>query len=158
MAENWKDVLGYEGLYMVSDAGRVMRVDARQPRELLGESTHNGYRRVTLSSGRTRHVRVHRLVIETFVRTLGPNEQVNHKDGNRENNSLSNLEIVTPRENILHKFRVLKYKNPRRKLSDEQAQAIRSSSRSQKDLAFEYGVSPGCISHIRTNRTYKEVM
>ena len=106
--ELWKDVKGYEGLYQVSNYGRVKSltrtmVDNRCTRtfkgQLLKPMTHNGkqpYLYVSLSKcGNIKKVFIHRLVAETFLHNLDNKPQVNHKDGNARNNLVSNLEWVT---------------------------------------------------------------
>lgn len=98
--EYWLPVVGYEGLYEVSDLGRV-----RSPRKvLLPHVGRNGYLTVGLSKqGWQRTLRVHRLVLEAFV---GPCPQgmecLHHPDPDKANNSLGNLRWGTRAENMEH--------------------------------------------------------
>jgi hypothetical protein len=119
MTENWKDITGYEGLYQVSDLGRVKSL-ARQsnfatrwgtqthrkvPERVLAHGTCRDYLIVNLSKeGETKMHRVSRLVAQAFL----PNQKqtVNHKDGVKTNNAVSNLEWATPSENLLHAVRI----------------------------------------------------
>lgn len=95
--EEWKDVVGYEGRYQVSNLGRVRN---KHYIILAPQLTHAGYYKVTLFDGKKKGKLIHRLVMEAFV---GQSElQVNHKDFNKINNQLSNLEYTTSKENIRH--------------------------------------------------------
>lgn len=95
--EEWKDVVGYEGRYEVSNLGRIKN---KEDKILVPQLTRTGYYKVTLFNGKKKGKLIHRLVMEAFV---GQSElQVNHKDFNKINNQLSNLEYTTSRENIHH--------------------------------------------------------
>lgn len=104
MIEEFRDVIGYEGLYRVSNLGRVIN---RKNHELHQTPQSSGrYMNISLcSNGYVRTFRVHRLVAEAFL----PNkkEQVNHIDGNALNNCVDNLEWVTRSQNALHSIHVL---------------------------------------------------
>ncbi|RJQ33882.1 hypothetical protein C4568_03715 [Candidatus Parcubacteria bacterium] len=107
MIEQWKDVVGYEGLYQVSDIGRVRGKNLRK----LHLSTTR-YPIVDLYKENKRTTKlVHRLVAEAFIPLVPGKNNVNHKDGSRDNNAVSNLEWCTQKENIKHAFDVLGYKN-----------------------------------------------
>lgn len=109
MTEIWRDIPGYEGLYQVSNQGQVKSLRFNKERLLSNRSTDSkGYRVVHLYNGQTSSVRsVHSLVALAFLGESPKGHDVNHIDGDRLNNDLSNLEIITHRENILHGFRVL---------------------------------------------------
>jgi hypothetical protein len=105
ISETWRDIKGYEGYYQVSDLGRVRLID----RSLIAAKLISigiggrGYQRVNLSKGGiSTGIYVHRLVAQAFI--ANPNNlcQVNHKDWNKKNNNVSNLEYVAPRENVFH--------------------------------------------------------
>lgn len=112
--EIWKDIDGYDGIYKISNMGRVKslaknvnmpnggtRLDCE--RIIKGSVAPNGYRRINLSkNGRVITHSIHRLVLESFDINVDNKPYVNHKDGNKLNNRLSNLEWVTGSENILH--------------------------------------------------------
>lgn len=84
--------------YTVTSQGKVFN---KRGRELAGEITQNGYHRVTLSiDGKSKRFLTHRLVAELFI--PNPKEVVNHKDGDKLNNSVDNLEWTTQKENIKH--------------------------------------------------------
>lgn len=115
MEEVWEDVKGYEGLYKVSNTGQIKalyrRIDKgkchREWKEhLLKFSIDNcGYFRTSLAkNGVNRTVKVHRVVAEAFIPNPSNLPQVNHKDGNKQNNCVENLEWVTQSENLKHAF------------------------------------------------------
>ena len=100
-----KDVIGYEGLYKVSDSGHIFNVNKEF---WLKESmTDRGYLTVHLKKDKisTTHY-VHRIVAQAFISNPNDLPQVNHKDEIKTNNNVSNLEWVTPRENLLYGSRL----------------------------------------------------
>lgn len=110
MIEQWKSIKGYEGCYEVSNLGRVKSIK-RYVRKHNGIRTvkervlkqcydEDGYKRVSLSSGNHRTTKlVHRLVAEAFIENPFNYPQINHKDENKENNCISNLEYCTAKYN-----------------------------------------------------------
>lgn len=104
MGENWKDISGYEGLYQVSDMGRVKSICSHvrlQNGELMKKKPHIlkpqnrcGYRCVNLfKDGSIHTVNIHRLVAESFLPNPHNYPVVNHKDENKTNNNVGNLEF-----------------------------------------------------------------
>lgn len=113
MPEEWKDVEGYEGRYQVSNKGRIRSVDRwsvvnggkflRKGRVFSLHPDRYGYITVALNKkegGSAKHFRVHRLVAKAFIGDS--NMDVDHIDGNRSNNAVTNLRYVTPRENAMN--------------------------------------------------------
>lgn len=101
--ETWlpiKDV--YPG-YEVSSIGRVRRVANQR---VLKQSLSSGYRRITLGNPE-KNCYVHRLVANAFLDNPHAKREVNHKDGNRANNGVENLEWCTSSENSIHSYKVL---------------------------------------------------
>lgn len=111
--EKWKPIKGYENLYIVSNTGKIKTVSRTVQRsrngclpvkekELAQYKDKYGYMGVSLQKdGKRRTEKVHRLVLMSFNPDCS-GKQVNHKDGNKTNNNLENLEWVTPSENIKH--------------------------------------------------------
>ena len=101
----WKDIKGYEGVYQVSDEGEIKRFFKTGREKIIKGTLTSGYPSICLSvDNQQKAFYIHRLVAEAFIdkpRTDIPLE-VNHKDGNRQNNKVENLEWVTLRENQLH--------------------------------------------------------
>lgn len=119
-AEEWRPVVGCESTHEVSSLGRVRSLP-RQVRkgichgQILATHLSNGYPHISIRSGDKRlRVRVHQLVAAAFLqKPTGRRLQVNHIDGNRENNAVSNLEWTTQSGNLKHAYRVLKKKPTR---------------------------------------------
>lgn len=112
MQLEWRDVVGYEGLYEVSNDGRVRTVghvtnNHEIPPKELGVRTYKNqrYARVRLyKNGVPKDYMVHRLVAQAFVPNPDNKPQVNHLDGDRSNNSAENLEWCTASENQRHAY------------------------------------------------------
>ena len=101
--ENWKDIKGYEGLYMVSDQGRVRSLPraTTKGRILKPIKLRDGYLYVVLSkNGKHKRMAIHRLVALVFISNPDNKPQVNHKSEVKTQNNVENLEWVTPSENI----------------------------------------------------------
>lgn len=111
--ENWKDAIGYEGLYKVSDLGRVMSIKRKKEKIMSFSIQPRGYKYVCLTKDKKeKSVQVHRLIAFAFLGTPKRPLQVNHKDGNPSNNNLSNLEWVTASQNTRHAWRTGLVKKP----------------------------------------------
>lgn len=99
MTELWKDVVGYEGLYQVSNMGRVRR----DGRVLSTPQDSNGYCITVLcKDGERRSAKVHRLVADAFIENPNGYAEVNHLDECKANNRVDNLEWCTRLHNIRH--------------------------------------------------------
>lgn len=112
---NWKDIVGYEGYYQVSDTGQIKSVGRIVYRKGHGGFKtvkekvlptyfdNNGYQIAFLSkNGMRKTVKVHRLVAFAFIPVVDNKTYVNHKDGDKSNNKVDNLEWCTCSENIQH--------------------------------------------------------
>ena len=108
--EVWRDVKGYEGLYQVSNMGRVKSLGRKdrfgrviKERILEPAVTHNGYMRVGLHvDGKRKMLRVHRLVCEAFHENPDNKSEVNHVNEDKTDNRACNLEWSTRTENCNH--------------------------------------------------------
>jgi len=165
--EIWRDVVGYESVYQVSNFGRVRRMRATKGSaagKVLKPATHkNGIRHVNLCvNSRPKSHSVHRLVALAF---LGPppteRHVVAHNDGNPSNNRLNNLRWATYSENsfdqVLHGTQKGKHYGRKSGLTDEQVIAIRLDHRTQAEVAKDYGISPATVGQIRRRETYKHL-
>lgn len=121
MNERWLPVIGFEAKYEVSDQGHVKSLYSTQ--KLMALHTHwCGYKVIWLRSpGKHKKFFVHRLVAMAFLPNPEKKEIVNHKDGNKANNILSNLEWNTQSENVTHYYRQLK---PARKSEDIDPESV----------------------------------
>lgn len=108
--EIWKDIVGYEGLYQVSNLGRVKSLGNGKSTNpltniekiLKQQPTKKGYLKIKLCNNGFKYFNVHRLVAQTFIENKKNKPQVNHIDCNKQNNRVDNLEWVTSNENIIH--------------------------------------------------------
>lgn len=113
MEEVWKDIKGFERLYQISNLGRVKSLPKwmgsyySKERILKNKLDRYGYHKVTLCNGEQirKYTTVHRLVAEAFIPNSNNLSTVNHKDGNKLNNTVSNLEWASNKENIDHAWK-----------------------------------------------------
>lgn len=114
--EIWKDIKGYEGLYQVSNTGKIKSLERlrrnHSKTQLVEEKIKNarkdpqGYLMLDLyKDNKPKTIRVHRLVAETFISNPDEKDTVNHIDGNKENNDISNLEWSTFEEQNNHFYK-----------------------------------------------------
>ena len=175
MSERWKQVLGYETLYEISNQGRLARTRTRggKPawRLLRGTPGSLGYVRYALCrNSKRRDHSAHRLAWEAFNGPIPDDLQINHKNGVKHDNRLDNLEIVTQSENTKHAFGVLKVapninpnpgsRNGRARLTEEDIPKIRNllqSGWSQAKVGYEFGVHQTVIGRIALGKIWRHV-
>jgi hypothetical protein len=179
MVMKWKNVLGFEKQYEVSNTG-IIRSKTRNityiqnsktvtrtfySRLLKPKFTWDGYYEVTLQSlGKRKYVRLHRVIFEAFNDKIPNGLVINHKDGNKLNNNLNNLEVVTVAENNAHALKNKLYITAKGEqssiLTNSQVLEIRarvSNGEVQRKVAKEYGVGKNCIWHIVNRTTWRHI-
>jgi hypothetical protein len=126
MSEVWRDIKGYKGRYQISSFGRVKSLGRYHSLWhkwvnkiiFLKPNLVKGYYRVSLSKNSCKKKRmIHFLVAQAFIPNPLNKPQVNHKDGNKQNNYADNLEWVTAKENIRHSWDVLDSSKRRKAIS-----------------------------------------
>lgn len=171
MGEMWKAIPGYEGLYEVSNLGRVRSVDrtekcsngfvrSRSGTELKSYPVEGGYLDVQLSKEH-RHVHrlVHAIVAEAFIGPRPNGLVVRHLDGNPTNNAVTNLAYGTQSDN-LRDWPNYGGRTSNQKLTIEQVREIRrmlTSGGTLRGIAAHFGVAPGTIFAIKKNRTFNYI-
>jgi hypothetical protein len=139
--EEWRDIAGYEGLYQVSNLGRVRSLDRvvecvdsirRYKGRILKQCRkQNGYMEVVVKRQCEQHFLVHRLVAQTFIPNPNGYPTVNHLDENKENNKADNLEWVTSAENNAYGIGCINRKK------NAPAASIRSTARPVQKYSLE---------------------
>lgn len=179
-SEIWKDIKGYEGLYQVSNLGRVKSVERiikyngigkgsgtrLYPSVILRQCLNTvGYYQVSLSINNNRkRFMVHRLVAQAFCNSSVDKYCVNHIDGNYLNNIADNLEWVSNIENTRHAIviglnNIYGEDSHLSKFTNHQADIIRrikAKGISTKDLSNLLGVNKSCINRIYNGETYNK--
>lgn len=177
MIEIWKPVVGLEDAYEVSSQGNVKSISReyvinggvykKKPVLLKGSVSRNGYHRHTLSFLDKRvYKNTHRIVAEAFILNPENKPQINHKDGNKLNNSVSNLEWCDAKDNLNHAYRTGLAKgkagiqNSMAVLSEQQVLEIVTLYRSgmkQVDIAKKFGQKFQNISCIVNGKSWSSI-
>jgi hypothetical protein len=168
----WKPVPGYEGRYEVSAGGNVRSI-ARQCRTAAGHrlvpakvlspaAGASGYLIVSLAAdGHKRAVAVHDLVLSAFRGLRPPGAQARHLDGDKTNNSVSNLAWGTAAENaddrVRHGTQPRGEQHGRAILTERQVHEIRAATRGIRRMNERYGVSRALVEAIRARRIWRHV-
>lgn len=178
--EIWKDVVGYEGLYQVSNLGRVKscarKIDRGKYVEDRGDIimspflNAHGYFTVMLSKrGKKKQHRIHQMVARAFIPNPENKEMINHIDCNTQNNRVENLEWCTNSENQLHAIAHglktdIGVNHNLSKLKEEDVRFIREHYKfrdtvyNTRTLGEMFGVSSSVISAIVLGKTYSSVI
>lgn len=175
MKEEWRDVIGFGGFYQVSNTGKVRSCcnshgtkGAWKLRSL--SVNHDGYLKVRLIQGdKDLTKRVHTLVAEAFIPNPNNFTTVNHKDGNKTNNHVDNLEWADRSQQMIHAYKLGLKKpirgsaNSQAKLTDDDVRYIRSHYKRNSwefgtvALAEKFNVTNVVIGKIVRGLTYKDV-
>lgn len=183
--EVWKDIYGYEGFYQISNKGRVKSLERYiwqsdkdgklyqrfMPSKILSLNRNNGnnYINVQLRTGNgtleNNHY-IHILVAEAFIPNPENKPTVNHKDGNRDNNCVDNLEWATQSEQMQHAFDVLNREISgvaleNIKLTDNEATEIYKlsidSKMSNNEIAKLFNICEATVNNIKNKRSHKKI-
>lgn len=179
MQELWKPILGYENEYHISNFGNVkslQRVFTRKDGKkltikekiLTPSMDKKGYPRITLCNINKKQItpKVHRLVAEHFIENPNNYTQVNHIDGNKQNNNITNLEWCTVLQNNVHAkennlLNALKGEQHKMsKLNEKDIIIIRDLRKSGillKDICKLFNVNERTISSICLNKSWKHL-
>lgn len=164
--EIWRDVVGYEGMYLISNHGRVQSLKRKgrlESRILRGDPDASGYLQLYLYRKQQRErVKIHKLVARAFIGERPERHVINHINGIKTDNRPENLEYCTSKENIQHAWKIGLMKSGLRghKLTTEQIIEIRKLYKngvSAKKLGEIFKVSRGMISSITQKKLWKHI-
>ena len=153
MTENGITVLSlFDGKYGANSDGEIISYVGRT-KKLIGKIGKSGYRMVVLTiNGKKQYHNVHRIIAKAFIPNPKGLREVNHKDGNKLNNAVSNLEWVSTRENQIHaKNNGLETKC---KINMDIANKIRADVGTLRELSEKYGLKKTEIGMIRRNKRW----
>jgi hypothetical protein len=162
MKEFWKDIKKYEGHYQASNLGRIRSIKFKS-RILKFHKSRYLFTHLS-KNGKTEVLLVHRVIAQTWIKNPKNLLTVNHKDGNKLNNNIMNLEWCSPSYNIIHSFK-MGLSHPQKsennwstKLTKEMVKEIRDiKGISQKYIAKLFGIDQSNVSYIINNKTWKNV-
>jgi len=158
----WRDVVGYEGIYLVNRRGLVFSNNLKRCMgQTVGEvnQVHVYLSKNGMTAGRL----VHRLVAEAFIPNPENKPEINHIDANRRNNHVSNLEWCTGAENVrhahLHNLFPKGEDKPESKLNEFQVRVIRKcNDLSNRHLGRIFGISHNNIGDIKNGVTWRHIL
>ena len=176
MEEIWKPVEFLNGRYEVSNSGKLRNTKTK--RELKAPINSHGYKSVVMrpkeTNGKAINVSIHKVVAKAFLGEKPDGYVINHKDGDKTNNTVENLEYVTPGENNRHALNTglrkpanMKGLSPKgeshynAKLTENEVREIRrihnETGYGSRRIAKMFGVTCGCISKILANKSWKHI-
>lgn len=165
----WKPITGFEGRYEVSDDGRVasLRYHQTNRRQELKPYDARGYLIFVIQKNGKRFAKqAHAIVAETFISTRPEGKQINHKNGNKADNRLSNLEWVTCSENICHAYSIglssqKGERNAATHLTNEMVKEIKrliqANEITQRKIAKQFNISPAAVCMIGKGKTWAHI-
>ncbi len=161
-SEKWQPVEGFEGLYWVSNEGRLKNrkghILARRIRKKDGYNVAQLYRKGV----GPKYLQVSRLVLAAFVGPCPDGHEAAHNNGNPNDDRLCNLRWATHKSNMLDRERhgttVKGERHPAAKLTEEQVRSIRRSAKSHRQLASEFGVSSFSVGQIKRGNTWEHLL
>lgn len=143
--------------YLILDNGDIYSTRCRKITKLRAGAKQSGYRFVGLTDkdNNRKYEMVHRLVAKAFIPCDNFSLEVNHKDGDKNNNSVANLEWVTAKENNHHMIHVLKNHKWSKKLNVEQVKEIFFAGGKYRDIGRLFGVSAQTVCNIKRKSYYR---
>ena len=162
--EVWKDLVGYKGEYKISSYGRIKSL---YKQKIIIQSTDKlGYKKISLYKKyrvpKLKNHKVHRLVLQTFVKNKKQLPCVNHIDNNPKNNKVSNLEWISYLDNARYKknfdTQIKGEKVNTSKLKEKQVIEIRQRKLSIKNMSKKYNVTMSTIRVILKGKTWKYLL
>ena len=155
------EIKGFEN-YCVTMEGKIYSKLSNKFLKPYIDKVGYAYVSILLKPKTYRRKSVHRLVLEAYTNSVCSRTQINHIDGNKSNNDITNLEWCTRSENMAHAYETgllskVGIKNSLAKLSERDVASIRSSSLSNTQLGKLYNIDRSTISNIRTRKTWKHV-
>lgn len=158
--EIWKGIKGYKGLYKVSNTGKVLSIKRNL---ILVPCLNRNYLKVNLyDKGKRAPTSIHRIVALNFINNPKKYKQVNHKDGNKLNNNVENLEWCDAAFNSKHAAELGLYisgeKHPFSKFKNEDIRFIRTCGIGNLKLSKLFSVAEHTIFRIKNKQSYKNVV
>lgn len=163
--EIWKDIPGYEGLYQVSNLGRVKSLPKynHNQERIMKQNVNSRNKRLSVilckSPSSHKRITVHRLVALAFIENSNGYCEINHKDENPQNNSVENLEWCSRKYNMNYGTTPKRFNNKRKKpiigITEDGTELKFDSVRAGKEKGFD---SSGILYSIRTGKKYKGVI
>lgn len=154
MREEWRDVVGYEGKYLISNYGDLARVHKYTPtRSKKPTIDEDGYLRTKLHDrSSTKYIGIHKLVAQAFIPNPENKPQVNHMNGDKKDNRVTNLEWVTASENNRHKFVVLDPESYHKKRKAVRCEELNRTFESVTAASKELGIHRGDIRDVANGK------
>lgn len=156
--EVWKEIEGYNSKYYISNLGRVKSIKYTEPRILKARLDNHGYYRVALTKDKeVVECKVHRLVARAFIKNPYNKPTVNHKDGNKRNNTVENLEWATRSEQMIHAYKMGLIKS--KKLKTQPASTSNElDKKSNLSIADDEDIDNGSIHSDTTGETLRDLI
>lgn len=166
-----KPIEGYEGKYEVTSDGHVFALNYHREgirKEVVGTHDKDGYKQIGLrANGKRKYYRVHRLIAQAFLPNPDNLSQINHKNGVKDDNTLDNLEWVTPKQNIQHAWENLSWEKRDQKGSANNNAVVTEDivkqiwslkgTQTQKSIALLFGISEDVVSMIHRQVTWRHI-
>jgi len=165
--EIWKDVVGFEGIYQCSNLGRIISLKWGNKKFINGSVSGCGYVQLVIYSNKIKkRIKLHRVIALAFIENPEHKLCINHKNGNKLDNRVENLEWCTHSENIIHAYKTGLWKpvNGERQGSSKLKEAdvikikeLLKTKLSQEEIASGFNINRKVISLIKNNMAWKHV-